>query len=293
MRRTPRLLLIFVDGLGLGPDDPTVNPLHTEVCPRLLSFLTQHARAIDAQLGVPGLPQSATGQATLLTGINTAALLGRHVEGFPPAELKRVVKKHSIFRQLSERGLSATFANAFFVDDLQAVRERKLQSVTTVAAIDVPPGLRDKDAMLRHRAVYQDLTRETLRERGYDGPLISPECAALDLLAIAREFDFTLFEYFQTDRAGHTTNPNEAGRVLRLFDAFWGVLWDAVQNDGELLLALTSDHGNIEDITTRMHTSNPVPFAAIGPGADQLQDRVRSLVDVTPAIVEFLSERAW
>jgi hypothetical protein len=39
---------------------------------------------LDASLCVPGLPQSATGQAALLTGLNAPELMGRHIEGFPP-----------------------------------------------------------------------------------------------------------------------------------------------------------------------------------------------------------------
>lgn len=60
---------------------------------------------------------------------------------------------------------------------------------------------------------------------------------------------------------------------------------------GRLLLALTSDHGNIEDISTSAHTKNSVPFAAVGPGAWALMAEVASIADVTPAIVSMLRER--
>ena len=53
-----------------------------------------------------------------------------------------------------------------------------------------------------------------------------------------------------------------------------------------LTLVLTSDHGNIEDLNEHGHTRNPVPFVAYGPHEKALRDRVHSLVDVTPAILE-------
>ncbi|MCX7590292.1 MAG: hypothetical protein N2255_01555 [Kiritimatiellae bacterium] len=286
-----RVLLVFVDGLGIGSNDPTRNPVVTGACPCLANLLASRAKPIDAQLGVPGLPQSATGQATLLTGVNAAAMMGRHIEGFPVGNLRALARQNSIFRQLTDRGLSATFANAFFVDDLHDVKERKIQSVTTVAALDVPPGLRDKKDLVAHRAVYQDLTRETLRSRGYDGPLITPEQAADDLLGIVADFDFTLFEYFQTDRAGHKGDMQEAMGVLRTLDPFLRCVVETAEKRDDFLFVLTSDHGNIEDVTTRGHTANPVPLVAIGRGARELLARVSSLVDVTPALVEILSDR--
>ena len=75
-------LFIFVDGLGLAPpaDD---NPVRPEVCPAVCGLIGSRSVPLDACLGVPGLPQSATGQATLFCGRNAAAFMGRHVTGFP------------------------------------------------------------------------------------------------------------------------------------------------------------------------------------------------------------------
>ena len=47
-----------------------------------------------------------------------------------------------------------------------------------------------------------------------------------------------------------------------------------------------SDHGNIEAMNERGHTLNPVPFIVFGPGEGWIRDRVSSLADVTPAILE-------
>jgi bisphosphoglycerate-independent phosphoglycerate mutase (AlkP superfamily) len=52
-------------------------------------------------------------------------------------------------------------------------------------------------------------------------------------------------------------------------------------------LVVTSDHGNIEDLSTRSHTQNPVPLMARGWAANAFAG-ASSLTDVTPAIVASL-----
>jgi hypothetical protein len=282
----PRALFVLVDGLGLGSRDPRENPIHRGACPRLERILENHARPIDACLGVPGLPQSATGQTALLTGVNAAARLGRHVEGFPGPELRAIVREHNLLGALRTLGWSVAFANAYFVSDVADVRQRRIQSVTTVAALAALGTVRDTAAMLRGEAVYHDLTRETLLGRGYDGPVIAPREAGRHLRAIARGHDFTLFEYFLTDRAGHRGAAGEVLRVLGHLDALLESLLPSA-SAGRNLLILTSDHGNIEDCGSGQHTANPVPFVALGRGARFLQRRIRTIADVSPAI-EFL-----
>jgi len=283
-----RILMLFVDGLGVGESDPAVNPIHAGSCPHLEELLEEHSVAIDAGLDMPGIPQSATGQTALLTGVNAAEVVGRHVEGFPGDALKSIIAERSIFRQLGTEGLPSTFANAYYVDDPAQVRRFRLQSVTTVATLAAFGTVRDTAAMLRNEAVYQDITRESLRPRGYAGPLISPPDAAGHLAAMAEKNAFTLFEFFQTDRAGHSGDANQAVPVLSVLDAFVAALVEQAARRG-LLLVLTSDHGNIEDLTTHLHTANPVPFAAIGPHADFLRQEVRSITDVTPVLLHLLT----
>ena len=52
-----------------------------------------------------------------------------------------------------------------------------------------------------------------------------------------------------------------------------------------LLVVLTSDHGNIEDITTRRHTTNPIPLLAWGHDAQDFVGGVADLSGVTPRIL--------
>jgi 2,3-bisphosphoglycerate-independent phosphoglycerate mutase len=279
----PQVLLIFVDGLGLGPANPETNPIHDGACPALERFLREHAVPMDVTMGVRGVPQSATGQTALFTGVNAAQAVGRHVEGFPGARLRKIVEEHGILGVLLRRGLRATFANAYFVDDVETVRARGIMSVTTVAMLGATGDVRNKSCMERNEAVYHDFTRETLRERGYAGPLVAPAEAAQHLLAIAREHELTLFEHFLTDHAGHRLEPTAIRRVLSRLDEFLATILQS--RPANLDVVLTSDHGNIEDATQRGHTTNPVPFAAVGPHAGSLKAAVRAITDVTPALL--------
>jgi 2,3-bisphosphoglycerate-independent phosphoglycerate mutase len=184
---------------------------------------------------------------------------------------------------MTRRGLRATFANAYFVEDPGEVHARRVQSVTTVAALAAFGCVRTRRAMASGEAVYQDLTRESLRVHGYDGPLVTPTQSARHLLGLAREHHFTLFEYFQTDRAGHRREPAQVRRVLGVLDEFLAEVLRRRPRD--LDLVLTSDHGNIEDLSVPGHTRNPIPFAAVGPHAVRLKAAVREITDVTPALL--------
>jgi hypothetical protein len=284
------VILLFVDGLGWGVEDPRVNPVHSGVCPRLESWINTNGVPIDALMGVPGVPQSATGQTAIFTGIHAAAEMGRHIEGFLGDRLKRILREENVFKKLAARGLTSTFANAYFVDRIEEVISSRFQSATTVSALAAFGEVRDKAFLERNEAVYQDLTRETLRSRGYLGPLVSPGECARHLAAIAGKYSLTLFEYFQTDRAGHAGDSESVVKVLSLFDAFLGTLIPLAAAGG-MLLALVSDHGNIEDATQHGHTLNPVPFVAAGPDDGWLRRRVYSITEVTPALLEWFERR--
>jgi hypothetical protein len=282
------ILLVFVDGLGIGCDDPEVNPVHAGRSPVLAKLIGKDSVPVDVGMGVDGLPQSATGQTALLTGVNAARAVGRHIEGFPGEPLCRIIRDENIFAKCGKLGLRSTFANAYYVSDMEAVKAHRWKSVTTVAALSAFGQVRDTEAMLAGNAVYQDITREMLRKRGYDGPLVEPKEAASQLASIAMEHHLTLFEYFQTDRAGHAADMESAVKVLALLDEFLGALLDDLK-EKDILFLLTSDHGNIEDVRTNRHTLNPVPLVAVGPGSSLMRERVDAVTDITPAILDLLT----
>ena len=276
-----KILFLFVDGLGIGSIDPEVNPLCDKRFPNLGKLLA-NGIPLDACLGVDGLPQSATGQATLLTGINAPKLMGRHIEGFPPPALNKMIQHENLFSKLRKLGKHCTFANSYWLDNVTHIPPRR-QSVTTVMTLAALGKVRNKSELLAGNAINHDITRWTMHTRGYDGPLITPEEAADHLLGIAENHDFTLFEYFLTDRAGHSGNRDLVTKTLETLERFLPRVAKFAKQPNHLFL-LCSDHGNIEDLSTVTHTKNPVPLVALGNRAEDFHS-CESLADVTPSIL--------
>lgn len=279
-------LFIFVDGFGLAPpaDD---NPVRPEVCPFVCDLIERHSAPLDACLGIEGLPQSATGQATLFCGRNAAAFMGRHVTGFPGPTLRSFVEQDNIFMTLKRAGRAARFADAYLVDSVDEIRSRRFRSVTTTAALTVPETISLRPDLMRNQALLHDITRASLVSKGYDGPTVTPKDAADHLVQLAIGYDYTLFEYFLTDQVGHSGNLNAACDILRTLDSF---LAETVPyaNEMGISVALSSDHGNIESLGVKGHTRNRVPLIATGPGADGILSSCASILDVHGAILKNL-----
>ena len=119
----PHVLFVFVDGLGIGLADAATNPCTSPTLSIFDTFADLPRRepvpfggrvlGLPADLGMPGKPQSATGQTVLFTGENAAELVGGHLWAFPHQALRDVIDEHSLFRAVSARGWRATFANAY------------------------------------------------------------------------------------------------------------------------------------------------------------------------------------
>ena len=286
-RKPDRVLLLFIDGLGLPSDVPLRETVY-RAAPTFVDLIEAHGVAIDATLGVPGTPQSATGQATLLTGVNAARVNGAHLQGFPNAVLRGLIEAENVFAKLLIRGVPCTFANAY-VHAPGRELPTALRSATTVATLAAFDGrTRNRTELMRGEAVYHDITRHSLVQRGIlDVPRIDEAEAAQHLMAVCRSVRFCLFEYFLTDIAGHRGTGDDREGVLASVDRFLACLIQSLDPVHDLLL-LVSDHGNIEDGSRRGHTMNPVPWIAVGAGAEVARSHCRSLVDVTPVIVSLL-----
>jgi 2,3-bisphosphoglycerate-independent phosphoglycerate mutase len=289
------VVLFFVDGLGIGTRGPH-NPLDglEDAAPLAifrdeepdLPFDGKLART-DACLGIEGRPQSASGQTTILTGVNAPAALGYHKQGFPNAPLRDIIMHNSIFLQLKRAEIEPnTFANAytprFFGDRPRWV------SATTVAVEAAEMRFRNLEDLQAGEAVFQDYTNEMLIERGVRIARWTPEKAANVLAGIARQNRFTLYEYFITDKTGHSQDAEAARHVLTNLARFVRQLLSQLDLE-HTTVVLTSDHGNIEDLSTRNHTLNAVPTLIWGRHKESVAARVRNLADITPAIVETLT----
>jgi hypothetical protein len=291
------VLLLFIDGLGIGSRGPQ-NPLDgLEDAAPLAIFRDEAAETIfdgilvptDACLGVEGRPQSASGQTTILTGINAPRLLGYHKQGFPNSAMLEIIRENSIFLQLTRARIKPiTFANTYtqrFFDE----RPRWV-SATTAAVEAAGLSFRTLSDLKAGRAIYQDFTNALLIERGEDVSLRTPDEAATILAHIASENQFTLYEYFITDKVGHAQDKQAARTVLKnLARLIRGVLTRIDLSRSSVIL--TSDHGNIEDLSSRNHTLNAVPTLVWGANHHSIADRIKSLADITPVIVETLTAK--
>jgi 2,3-bisphosphoglycerate-independent phosphoglycerate mutase len=290
-----RIIFLFIDGLGLGTADPAVNPCMDESLTHLRFFENGKTASeasnggmlvpADACLGVAGLPQSASGQTALLTGVNAAELIGRHLPGFPNQTLRTVLKENSVLKRIREAGFRAAFANAYrplFFGLKEATRWRL--SATTVATLAAGLPFFSTELLSEGGCVYHDLTNESLIERGFDVPRWTPGQAGKVLKGIADAHDFVLYEYFLTDRAGHGQDRRIALRELQKLDDFISSILESF-NPLDTLLLLASDHGNIEDLSVKTHTRNRVPVIAWGKGRERIAEKVRSILDVTPALL--------
>jgi len=296
------VLFIFLDGVGLGGNDPTVNPFIYAEMPNLRKILAgqgllaqtagYHGEygsllALDATLGVGGLPQSATGQAVLLTGRNVPAEIGYHYGPKPDKATAQSLVDGGIFGDLVRNGKSAALINAYPPGYFAAINSgKRLYSSIPLAVTNAGLPLFTLDDMKSGRALSADFTGVGWRDRMkiLDAPTYSLREAGVALALLAQKYEFAFFEYWLTDYVGHGQDLNTAVKLLGEFDLVLGGLlnnWD----DRNLIL-ITSDHGNIEDLSTRRHTTNLVPLLLIGKESIRAEfSGASSLLDVAPAII--------
>ncbi len=300
-----KFLFLFMDGVGLGADDPQTNPLAAARMPNLRALLEERNLttaapisngratflALDPNLGVPGLPQSATGQAALLTGRNVPALVGEHYGPKPNQAVREVLAQGTLFSALAKGGYTAALLNAYpqgYFDGIES--GRRLYSAIPQAVTDAGFALLNTADLFAGRALSADFTGEGWRTRlkYLDAPVLTPHQAGRRLAQLAAGYDLAFFEYWPSDYAGHRQDIGTAVELLETFDGVLGGLLETWE-DSQGLILLTSDHGNLEDLTTRRHTRNPVPGLVIGSPERRARftQNLRSLADVTPAILQF------
>jgi hypothetical protein len=296
-----RILFIFLDGIGLGGNNPETNPFARAEMPnlkRLLeggSFLKECAPfhgeqaslvAVDPAVGVQGLPQSATGQAILLTGINIPAELGYHYGPKPNPEVAAYLREATLFSRFVKEGKRAALLNAYpprYFDGIDS--GKRLYSSIPLSVISAGLPLFRHDDLYAGRALSADFTGEGWRTMlGFrDAPVMDSPGAGQKLASLAGTYDFSLFEYWASDYAGHKQQMDRAVQLMETFDSVLGGLVD-VWEDG--LILVTSDHGNMEDLSTRKHTAASVPGLVIGEKAARAEftRELNDLTDIAPAI---------
>lgn len=321
-----KFLFLFLDGIGLGVDDPETNPFARAKMPTLRNMLGGNSMvassaphhgerasllSLDASLGVDGLPQSATGQATLLTGINIPKEIGYHYGPKPnqdvrqyllngnnsPQRAQRNTKENynfhgeTIFSWLRENNKTAALLSAYPEGYFKGINSgKRLYSAIPLAVTEAGLPLFTAEDFYAGRALSADITGEGWRRMLKDekAPVLSPEAAGAKLVALATQYDFSFFEYWASDYAGHRQDMEWAVKQLEDLDGVFAGLLDTMPDD--LLVLLTSDHGNMEDISTRRHTDAAVPGLLIGTKEirerfyGQNSDGVKDITHIAPAI---------
>ncbi|MEK7786724.1 MAG: peptidase [Chloroflexota bacterium] len=301
------ILFLFLDGVGLGEADPRINPFAIADLPNLQRLLKGHrllrdtpamdnAEALaafiptDASLGVPGPPQSATGQATILTGLNVPALVGGHWGPKPNEAVRNILRRENIFKALVARGQSAALINAYPQRYFDAIKSgRRMYSAIPMAVDAAGIPLLTADDLRAGRAFSADFTGEGWHsELKYtDTPVYTLPEAGAKLAEVSRQRAFTFFEHWITDLVGHRGTVDEGVKVLEHFDAMLGGLLANWDDDG--LIIITSDHGNLEDFSHSHHTINKVPTLVIGRDRHSISGGVNDLSGFAPAILNYLA----
>jgi len=296
------LLFLFIDGVGIGKNIAE-NPL-TDESLQGFSFISEgqpftkeanevhrenHAfTPVDATLGVEGLPQSGTGQTALFSGENAPQKIGKHFGPFPHSGIKPLLKKHSLFRKAQADGQVCTFINAYPDIFFKKAGKRNRWTCTTLMTKSADIPLNGEQAVKDGTALTAGLNQQAWQKQLHiDVPIISPEEAADRLLEQSKNHDLILHEYYLTDKAGHSQQQAKALQYLQRYDRF---LWRLIQEKpAPVTIVLCSDHGNIEDLSTKSHTLNKVPLFAFGPGASAFH-QAKSIMDVTPGILAALKD---
>jgi 2,3-bisphosphoglycerate-independent phosphoglycerate mutase len=300
-----RILFIFVDGIGLGDDNPEINPFAVANLPTLTALTNgkKWIRGIgrqiservifiptDPRLGVAGRPQSGTSQAAILTGKNVPQIIGRHYGPKPDEVTRNLLAQDNFFITVKERGKHAALLDAYppkLLEDIE--RGYTLPSSIQYAAIHSGQSLFTIEDVIAGRALTAEYTGKAWREylNLDDTPIYSPQDAGKKMVELARNYDFAFHSHWMTDYVGHR-GPFERGvELLEILDGvIEGVLdtWD----DDEGLVILTSDHGNLEHIGDRKHTENDVPTLVIGTGKEAFADGLSQLTDFVPRMEKYL-----
>ena len=303
-----KTLFLFLDGIGLGDNDPEKNPFARAKMPYLQSLLggqilTRESApfegdratllSVDPNLGVVGLPQSATGQAVLLTGINIPAELGYHYGPKPNPEVAQYLDGKTIFSKTVKAGKKTALLSAYPPRYFAGINSGKhLYSAIPLALTNAGVPLFTQDDYHAGNALAADFTGKGWREFLHlpDAPIYEPKEAGKKLAELASQYDFSLFEYWATDYAGHKQDMDSAVSQMERFDEVLKGLLESKPGWQPDMTLLTSDHGNMEDLSTRRHTAANVPLLLFGDKSHrhEFQKDIHDLTGIAPAIARFL-----
>lgn len=298
---------IFWDGVGYGKKDPGVNPFFAAKLPTLQKLCggtlpstafkkyssdSVSLSPVNTTLRVSGLPQSGTGQTAIMTGVNASKMIGKHFGPYPFSTLVPVIKEKNLFAQLQSLGKSFFFANGYPKKYFDYIFGPKGKVPTIALAYTSTGKSLNTHVAIKHReAISADISGTRWKELGHpDVDPTTPQEAGALFYELGKKVDLIFFEYFVTDHAGHSREMNMAVEMLERMDGFIEGMVRHFDYDEDIILII-SDHGNIEDLSVKTHTRNPVPLIVIGKQHSYFSSRIKSLVDLTPAIISYFSKQ--
>lgn len=289
-----RVILIFLDGIGVGEANPDINPCcHSETGIFLpdskpLPFQGQKF-SLDACLETPGLPQSATGQTSIYTGINAAKHIGKHLFGFPNNSLRDLLKNNSIFIVLTSQGYCCKFLNAFRPIFFTTPELFVSMSMSATTEMNRAANLQfsDFNDLKEGNALYHDYSNKSLRDKGFAIKSYTAEDAATILATSSSRYDLLLYEYFLTDYAGHSRNMEIAVKEIHKVERLIAALLQKISLKDTTLIVI-SDHGNIEDIRVKSHTTNPAYMAL---WSTENGCMFNSILDIYPFLIRLIMKK--
>lgn len=251
------LIWLALDGVGHPDDAPAGSPWEQDL-PALRPLIDQ-GLALDATLGVDGLPQSGTGQACWLTGQDAVAVMGEHFGPQPGPSLQRLLQEASLPVHLTQKGCKIALANYYAPEFLaQETRRNRFgcfpYSFRAAGLPLNPPGVVPVRASLglSYQAPWLPFQEHA--------KLIEDARA---LASASQEYDLLVADLWFSDLIGHEGTVPTPSNVQRAAFEWLHRLdrWVAIFLDLGVPFILSSDHGNMEDLTMKTHTKARVPFA--------------------------------
>ncbi len=279
-----KLAWLMLDGVGLRHHDLD-HPFGGLELPALeqlgISQAQNHSsperftQAIDANLEIDGLPQSGTGQTTILSGINAAKHLGFHHGPWVSPSLRPLLEQN-ILKRLGDVRLANYYPERYL--ESLATGKTRLNAIATAAlsanakleggtGLGIPPML-----------CFPDTDGLRFPETEQTTPKQIQNWAEAFMQSTNQ---ITIFDLWWTDHVGHEQNKAEARAFALRLEAFCQHC--IATREPDTLFLISSDHGNFEDLSVKTHTRNSVPFAVVGKAAPHFFN-VRSLVDIASAL---------
>ncbi|MDH5717183.1 MAG: metalloenzyme [Spirochaetia bacterium] len=291
------VIYIFLDGIGIGTSNKEINPL-ARYKTYFLSVLGGKSSfsppgnliTTDAHMGVKGIPQSATGQTALFTGINAAKVMKRHINGFPTFSLRPYLKKHSILKKFIENNYKGTLINSYsskYLTKIKMPRGERFMSATTMIQKGSGLPFFTIEDYLEGKCLYMDITNWFLKQQGLNINLVKPKTAGRKLVSLSKNYNLIIYEYFFTDKAGHDGSFVDAKKIISHLEGFFEGIWEEIDTENSLII-ITSDHGNFEDFSYLNHTENPVATIFYGKGSEYLQ-KIKYIYDIPRLILKMFN----